>query len=74
MITILGAGGVTANEVVKLLSAREHPFRLVTRNAPHGNREEQTNGRATDCGQHLGPLRTETAVCRRRKLCGYTSF
>jgi uncharacterized protein YbjT (DUF2867 family) len=33
MITILGAGGVIANEVVKLLSARKHPFRLVARNA-----------------------------------------
>ena len=33
MITILGAGGVIANEVVKLLSARKQPFRLVARNA-----------------------------------------
>src|SRR5713226_670618 len=33
MITILGAGGVIANEVVKLLSTRKHPFRLVARNA-----------------------------------------
>jgi nucleoside-diphosphate-sugar epimerase len=33
MITILGVGGVIANEVVKLLSAREHLFRLVARNA-----------------------------------------
>jgi nucleoside-diphosphate-sugar epimerase len=33
MITILGAGGVTANEVGKLLSARKQPFRLVARNA-----------------------------------------
>ena len=33
MITILGAGGVIANEVVKLLSARKEPFRLVARNA-----------------------------------------
>jgi nucleoside-diphosphate-sugar epimerase len=32
MITILGAGGVIANEVVKLLSARRKPFRLVARN------------------------------------------
>ena len=31
MITILGAGGVIANEVVKLLSARKQPFRLVAR-------------------------------------------
>src|SRR3984957_6414808 len=33
MITILGAGGVIANELVKLLSARKEPFRLVARNA-----------------------------------------
>jgi nucleoside-diphosphate-sugar epimerase len=33
MITILGAGGVIANEVVKLLSARKQPFRLVARHA-----------------------------------------
>jgi len=33
MITILGAGGVIANEVVKLLFARKQPFRLVARHA-----------------------------------------
>jgi nucleoside-diphosphate-sugar epimerase len=33
MITILGAGGVISNEVVKLLSARQQPFRLVARKA-----------------------------------------
>jgi integrase len=33
MITILGAGGGIANEVVKLLSARKEPFRLVARHA-----------------------------------------
>src|SRR5215475_12261126 len=33
MITILGAGGVIANEVVKVLSARNQPFRLVARHA-----------------------------------------
>src|SRR5262249_13560112 len=33
MITILGAGGVIANDVVKLLSARRQPFRLVARHA-----------------------------------------
>jgi len=32
MITILGAGGVIANEVVKFLSAQNQPFRLVARN------------------------------------------
>ena len=31
MITILGAGGVTSNEVAKLLAARKQPFRLVGR-------------------------------------------
>jgi nucleoside-diphosphate-sugar epimerase len=33
MITILGSGGVIANEVAKLLCAQEQPFRLVARNA-----------------------------------------
>ncbi len=33
MITILGAGGVISDEVVKLLSARQQPFRLVSRQA-----------------------------------------
>lgn len=33
MITILGAGGVTSNEVIKLLAARKQPFRLVSRRA-----------------------------------------
>ena len=32
MITILGAGGVIGNELVKLLAARKQPFRLVGRN------------------------------------------
>ncbi len=34
MITILGAGGVISNEVVKLLSARKQSFRIVSRH-PH---------------------------------------
>jgi nucleoside-diphosphate-sugar epimerase len=33
MITILGAGGVISNELVKLLAARKQPFRLVGRHA-----------------------------------------
>jgi nucleoside-diphosphate-sugar epimerase len=33
MITILGAGGVVGNEVVKLLSVQKQPFRLVARHA-----------------------------------------
>ena len=32
MITILGAGGVISDELVKLLVARKQPFRLVSRN------------------------------------------
>src|ERR1700680_3916326 len=32
MITILGAGGAIGNELVKLLAARNQPFRLVGRN------------------------------------------
>jgi nucleoside-diphosphate-sugar epimerase len=32
MITILGAGGVISNELVKLLAARKQPFRVVGRN------------------------------------------
>ncbi len=31
MITILGAGGAIGNELVKLLTARKHPIRLVSR-------------------------------------------
>ncbi len=31
MITILGAGGVISNELIKLLAARKQPFRLVSR-------------------------------------------
>jgi nucleoside-diphosphate-sugar epimerase len=34
MITILGAGGVISNEVVKILSARKQSFRIVSRH-PH---------------------------------------
>ena len=37
MITILGAGGVISNELVKLLSARNQPFRLVSR---HPNQQQ----------------------------------
>jgi uncharacterized protein YbjT (DUF2867 family) len=33
VITILGAGGVIADEVVKLVAARKQPFRLVARHA-----------------------------------------
>ena len=33
MITILGAGGAISNELVKLLAAKNQPFRLVGRNA-----------------------------------------
>ena len=32
MITILGAGGAIGNELVKLLAAKQQPFRLVGRN------------------------------------------
>ena len=32
MITILGAGGAISHELVKLLAAKKHPFRLVGRN------------------------------------------
>src|SRR5260370_1015998 len=32
MVTILGAGGAISHELVKLLAARKHPFRLVGRN------------------------------------------
>jgi len=36
MITIIGAGGAIASELVKLLSARKQPFRLVGRNPQPG--------------------------------------
>lgn len=32
MITILGAGGAIGNELVRLLAAKNEPFRLVGRN------------------------------------------
>jgi uncharacterized protein YbjT (DUF2867 family) len=32
MITILGAGGAISNELVKLLAAQNHAFRLAGRN------------------------------------------
>ena len=32
MITILGAGGVIGNELIKLFAAKNQPFRLVGRN------------------------------------------
>jgi len=44
MITILGAGGAVANELVKLLAARNQPFRIVGRNPrpTHGATETVT--------------------------------
>src|SRR6266852_5919829 len=32
MITVLGAGGTIGNQLVRLLAARNQPFRLVSRN------------------------------------------
>ena len=32
MVTILGAGGAVGNELIKLLAAKNQPFRLVGRN------------------------------------------
>ncbi|HXT26587.1 MAG TPA: NAD-dependent epimerase/dehydratase family protein [Candidatus Eisenbacteria bacterium] len=42
MITILGAGGVISNEVVKLLCVNKQPFRLVARRAPPAPRATET--------------------------------
>jgi nucleoside-diphosphate-sugar epimerase len=54
MITILGAGGVIANEVVKLLSARKEPFRLVARNArPVSGAGEMLSADLTDKDQTI---------------------
>jgi uncharacterized protein YbjT (DUF2867 family) len=42
MITILGAGGVISNEVVKLLTVQKQPFRLVARHAQPGPSATET--------------------------------
>ncbi len=42
MISIVGAGGAIGNELVKLLAARNQPFRLVGRNPPPAPGATQT--------------------------------
>ena len=52
MITILGAGGVIANEVGKLLAARKEPFRLVARHArPRAGATEMISADLSDQDQ-----------------------
>jgi nucleoside-diphosphate-sugar epimerase len=54
MITILGAGGVIANEVIKLLSARRQPFKLVARHArPVPGATEMISGDLSDKDQTM---------------------
>jgi NAD(P)H-binding len=62
-LTILGAGGVIANEVVKLLSAREHPFRLVARNArPVPGAAEMISADLSDKDQTVHPVAGSSIV------------
>jgi len=54
MITILGAGGVIGNEVVKLLSVQKQPFRLVARHArPVPSATETISADLTDKDQAI---------------------
>ena len=54
MITILGAGGAIANELVKLLAARNQPYRLVGRNPrPTPGASETVSADLTDRNQAI---------------------
>jgi nucleoside-diphosphate-sugar epimerase len=54
MVTILGAGGVIANELVKLLCARKRPYRLVARNPrPMGGAAEMISADLSDREQTI---------------------
>ena len=66
MITILGAGGVIGNEVVKLLSARKQLFRLVGRNArPVSGATEVISADLSDKGQTIRAAAGSSIVSSR---------
>ena len=63
MITILGAGGVTSNEVAKLLAARNQPFRLVGRHPkPMPGATETVSADLTDKDQAVQAVAGSTVV------------
>src|SRR5579862_238921 len=63
MITILGAGGVISNEAVKLLSARQQPFRLVARHAhPEAGAAETVSADLSDKDQTIRAVAGSSVV------------
>ena len=63
MITILGAGGIISTEVVKLLSARQQPFRLVARKArPSPGATEVISADLSDKDQAVRAVAGSTVV------------
>jgi hypothetical protein len=66
MIPILGASRVIANEVVKLLSARKHPFRLAARNArPVRSATEMISADLSDKDQTVRGVESVSGDCPR---------
>ena len=63
MITILGAGGAIGNELVKLLAARNQPFRLVSRNPrPTAGATETLAADLTDLDQTIRAVSGSSVV------------
>lgn len=63
MVTILGAGGAIGNELVKLLSARKQPFRLVGRNpVPAAGAADVVSADLTDMYQTLRAVAGSSVV------------
>src|ERR1700693_272189 len=64
MITILGAGGAIANQLVKLLSARKQPFRLVARNPrPVPGAREMISADLSDKDQTIRAVAGSSIAC-----------
>jgi nucleoside-diphosphate-sugar epimerase len=63
MVTILGAGGAIGNELVKLLSARKQPFRLVGRKpVSTAGAAEVVSADLTDMDQTVGAVAGSSVV------------
>ena len=63
MITILGAGGIISDEVGKLLSARQQPFRLVARKPrPSPGATEVISADLSDKDQTISAVAGSTVV------------
>lgn len=62
-ITILGAGGAISNELVKLLTAENHPIRLVSRGAHDAAGAESVTADITDKEQTIRAVAGSDAVC-----------